>query len=300
MVVIDVSVHQGIIDFDKVKEAGINGVIIRAGFGRGNEDEEFKSNIEGAISAGIEYIGVYWFSYAYTLAMAVHEAQFCDNIISPYKDKLNLGVYFDWEYSSKNYAERLGVKCTKSLITDMCLYFCENITKHGYIAGYYLNWDYSQNYIDTSKLTEYRKWFAWYNNDIPTDCYLWQRSDNGHVPGIIGNVDVNELLGSAAEAPKTDAKKTNAEIVKEVLEGKWGNGSERKRKLTLAGYDYDTIQNLVNKQLGYTSAQYYIVRSGDTLSEIAEKYDTTVRRLVELNNIQDANLIYPGQKIRVK
>lgn len=302
MKVIDVSVHQGNINFKKVKAAGIDGVVIRAGYGKGNSDGHFKENIEGAIAAGIEYIGVYWFSYAYTVEMARREAQYCNDFISPYKDKLNLGVYFDWEYDSMNYAKKLGINCNKALITDMCLYFCRKITDLGYKAGYYLNWDYSQNYIDDSKLTAYRRWYAWYNSSEPDNCYLWQYTSSGRVSGISGNVDMNELIG---KAPKADSKsktkkKTNTEIAKEVIAGKWGNGSERKKKLTAAGYDYDTIQNLVNKQLSNNTAQYYTVKSGDTLSGIAEKYNTTVRRLVELNNIQNANLIYPGQKLRVK
>lgn len=302
MKVIDVSVHQGNINFKKVKAAGIDGVVIRAGYGKGNVDGRFKENIEGAIAAGIEYIGVYWFSYAYTVDMARREAQYCNDFISPYKDKLNLGVYFDWEYDSMNYAKKLGMSCNKSLVTDMCLYFCRKITDLGYKAGYYLNWDYSQNYIDDSKLTAYKRWYAWYNKTKPDNCYLWQYSSSGKVNGISGNVDMNELIGKVSEAPKTDnktKKKTNAEIVKEVLAGKWGNGSERKKKLTEAGYDYDTIQNLVNKAVSDTKT-YYTVKSGDTLSGIAEKYNTSVRRLVELNNIKNANLIYPGQKLRVK
>lgn len=302
MLVIDVSVHQGKIDFKKVKAAGIDGVVIRAGYGKGNIDGRFKANIEGAINAGFKYIGAYWFSYAYTVDMAKREAQFCNDVVMPYKDKLNLGVYFDWEYDSMNYAKKLGMKCDKALITEMSVTFCQKIKELGYKAGYYLNLDYSKNYIDESQLTAYRKWFARYVSTRQVNCYLWQYSSSGKVNGISGNVDMNELIGVINSAPKT-SKKTNAEIAQEVIEGKWGNGSDRKKKLTQAGYDYDTIQSLVNKALGSKSkstAQYYTVKSGDTLSGIASKYKTTVRRLVELNNIKNANLIYAGQRLRVK
>lgn len=303
MVVIDVSEHQGIINFKKVKAGGINGVIIRAGYGRGNVDGCFSRSIADAISAGIEYIGVYWFSYAYTVDMAKREAQFCNDVIAKYKSKINLGVYFDWEYDSMNYAKKMGVNPNKNLITDMNMEFCKRITELGYIAGYYLNWDYSQNYINESKLKSYKRWYAWYNESKPLDCYLWQYTSTGRVSGIAGDVDLNELIGKVTSAPKPSKKKkkTNAQIVKEVIAGKWGNGSERKRMLTAAGYDYNTIQNLVNKQLGINDDhKYYTVKSGDTLSGIAQSYSTTVAQLVKLNNINNANLIYPGQRLRVK
>lgn len=303
MIIIDVSKYQSPINFKKVKAAGIDGVIIKAGYGKGNIEPTFKRDIDEAIKAGFEYIGAYWFSYAYTVDMAKREAQYCNDVIMPYKDKLNLGVYFDWEYDSMNYAKRLGVKCDKALITDMCLTFCNKIKELGYKAGYYLNQDYSNNYINESKLTGFRRWFAKYTDTKQSGCYIWQYSSKGKVNGINTYVDMNELIG---EAPKTDAKpvkKTNAEIAQEVLAGKWGNGSERKKRLTQAGYNYDAIQALVNKAVGSkpkATAQYYTVKSGDTLSGIAQKYNTTVRRLVELNNIKNANLIYAGQRLRVK
>ena len=158
MNIIDVSEHQGAINFKKVKADGISGVIIRAGYGKGNVDSCFTRNIDGAISAGIEYIGIYWFSYAYSVEMAKREAQFCNDVIAKYKSKINLGVYFDWEYDSFNYAQKMGVNPTKALITSMNVEFCKRITELGYVAGYYLNWDYSQNHIDESKLKSYKRW----------------------------------------------------------------------------------------------------------------------------------------------
>lgn len=300
MTILDVSEHQGFINFNKIKDAGADGVIIRAGYGKGNVDDNFKRNIDAAIAAGIKYLGVYWFSYAYTSDMARKEAQFCDTLASAYKDYLNLGVYFDWEYDSMNYAKKCGAYCNKALITDMHKVFCKQITDLGYKAGYYLNWDYSQNYIDESQLYGYRRWYAWYNSTKPSNTYLWQYTSSGTLAGIDGCVDMNELLGhidQLQDNPKSH--KTNAEIAKEVIDGKWGNGRDREVKLTQSGYDYETIQNLVNKILG-ESATYYTVQNGDTLSGIAQEYNTSVRKLVELNNIYNADLIYPGQKIRVK
>lgn len=86
MKVIDISEHNGSINFDKVKASGVEGVIIRAGFGKGNIDKRFINNIKSAITAGL-HIGIYWFSYAYTSEMAKKEADYCLNIIKPYLKK---------------------------------------------------------------------------------------------------------------------------------------------------------------------------------------------------------------------
>ena len=297
MKIIDVSVHQGDIDFNKVKAAGVEGVIIRAGFGKGNVDKRFINNIKGAIAAGIENIGAYWFSYAYTSDMAAKEADYLNEIAAEYKDKFNLGVYYDWEYDSADYAKKLGVSVNKTLITGMCLSFCKRIADLGYKAGYYLNQDYERNYIDVSQLTNYRKWYARYTSENQTGCYLWQYTSSGKVDGIVGNVDLNDLVGMVIKPTETK-KKTNAEIAQEVIDGKWGNTPERKRRLTEAGYDYEAVQSLVNKAL--SSKTYYVVKMGDTLSGIAKKYNTTVKQLQTWNNIKNANKIYVGQKLRVK
>ncbi len=90
-------------------------------------------------------------------------------------------------------------------------------------------------------------------------------------------------------------------IAKEVIDGKWGNGTNRKNKLTKAGYNYQAVQNKVNELLNSKSKSiYYIVKKGDTLSAIAKKYNTSVDNLVKLNNIKNKNLIRVNQKLRIK
>lgn len=95
-------------------------------------------------------------------------------------------------------------------------------------------------------------------------------------------------------------KKNIDELAKEVINGKWGNGEDRKKRLTNAGYNYQEVQNRVNQILGANNKVYYTVKRGDTLSAIAKKYGTTVNQLVAWNNIKNPNLIYPNQNIRVK
>ena len=85
-----------------------------------------------------------------------------------------------------------------------------------------------------------------------------------------------------------------------MIQGLWGNGEERYNRLTQAGYDYYAVQNRVNEILSGQGEEYYTIQSGDTLSEIAVKFNTTVVRLCELNNITNPDLIYAGDTIRVK
>jgi GH25 family lysozyme M1 (1,4-beta-N-acetylmuramidase)/LysM repeat protein len=106
-------------------------------------------------------------------------------------------------------------------------------------------------------------------------------------------------------APEPAPKKTVDELAKEVLEGKWGNGDDRKNRLTAAGYDYSAVQAKVNeilKKETTSTAVYYTVKSGDTLSAIARKYGTSVSAIQKLNPtlIKNVNLIITGWKIRVK
>jgi LysM repeat protein len=99
--------------------------------------------------------------------------------------------------------------------------------------------------------------------------------------------------------PKENKKKKSIEtIAKEVIEGKWGIGEERKKKLTKAGYDYDKVQKKVNELLK-SKEKTYTVKEGDTLSEIAEKFGTTVTSLQKKNGIKDVNKIYVGQVLKV-
>lgn len=216
MKIIDVSNYQGNIDWKMVKADGVEGVIIRAGWGKGNVDPKFKKNIDGAISVGMN-VGIYWFSYAYTVDMAKKEVEYCDKVINPWKACINLPVFFDWEYDSMNWAKKNGVTPGKQLITDMNLAFCDGIAKLGYKSGYYLNQDYSKNYIDESKLKAHKRWFAKYTVVEQKDCYLWQYSSKGRVAGINGNVDMDKLFDT--DGVKEEPKEEQKEEQKTGLEG---------------------------------------------------------------------------------
>lgn len=94
----------------------------------------------------------------------------------------------------------------------------------------------------------------------------------------------------------------NEEVAGEVIQGKYGNGEERRKKLCDMGYDPDAVQREVNRQLSQNEAQaeYYVVQENDTLSEIAKRFATTYLELAAWNGIADPNMIYVGQKIRIR
>lgn len=94
----------------------------------------------------------------------------------------------------------------------------------------------------------------------------------------------------------------NEEVAGEVIQGKYGNGEERRKKLCDMGYDPDAVQREVNRQLSQNEApaEYYVVQENDTLSEIAKRFATTYLELAAWNGIADPNMIYVGQKIRIR
>lgn len=187
---IDVSKWNGRIDWKKVKKAGIDFCIIRTGYSK-TVDYKFKYNIEEAIENGLQ-IGVYHFSYATTNAKAREEAEFCLELIKPYKKYITLGVWFDYEYDSVNYSRRYGVYPTKKSVTSLAKTFCSTVEKNGYSTGIYTNLDFSSNYFTKEVLDKYPAWIAvWGKMNYHGKYVMWQYTDSGRVDGIHGKVDMN-------------------------------------------------------------------------------------------------------------
>lgn len=340
---IDVSQWQGNIDWQKVKGAGVQFAMLRAGYGRNNLDTKFHRNAQRAIAAGIP-IGLYWFSYALNVEMARREAQYAVEVAKKYK--ITWPIAYDLEYDTVSYAVKNGVAITKSLATQMAIAFCEEIKRLGYIPMVYTNLDYLNRYFDRSKLP-YDLWYAQYASTASVaDKEIWQYSSKGSVPGIAGNVDMNHgykdygnggdskpnptptpspapsgtTLDLTAAVMKGEygagqdrknalgtryqevqdfinhiASASTDTLVKEVMQGKYGNGETRK---TVLGGKYKAVQDKINGRGSGT--MYYTVKPGDCLSVIAQKYGTTVSQLKSWNGISNPNLIYAGQKLRVK
>ncbi len=188
---IDVSYHQGNIDWEKVKNSGIKFAIIRAGSGT-TEDSRFKANMEGALNAGIE-VGVYWFSTAYTVDNVEKEAQKCMEIISPYKSKLSFPVFFDYEEYTIKLAQDNNIKLNLSSLSNICEEFLSKLKSNGYKCGIYTNKTVSKYYLSDNLRNSYDFWIAQYNDKCTywNKYIMWQYSQSGKVDGISGNVDLN-------------------------------------------------------------------------------------------------------------
>lgn len=319
---IDVSYWQGIIDWAKVKAAGISFAIIKAG---GSDDgfytdSKWETNYKGAKANGIA-VGAYYFVGPKCVNAAAGKAD-AERFIQLLK-----GKQFEYPVFMDNEAQPVSAKTG---ITEASIAFCETMEAAGYFVGIYGS-TYSgfRDRMDDSKLTAYTHWVAQYASKCTySGKYgIWQYSSKGRVNGISGNVDMDlsyvdypsaikgggfngyekTVFSSKPVASTTPAKKSTDEIAREVIAGSWGNGDDRKSRLTAAGYDYSAVQAKVNALLGANkssapAAVYYTVRSGDTLSGIAKKYGTSVSAIQKLNPtlIKNVNLILAGWKIRVK
>lgn len=210
---VDVSEHNKTIDWEKVKRSGVSGAIIRAGYGRGNVDKYAIKNIKGAKAAGLP-VQIYYFSYAYTQAMARAEAEYCVNIIKPYITDTT--IYFDFEYDSAKYARRHSVKVNKNFVTQLTLQFCERVKQLGYTPGVYYNLDYRKNYYDLSKISSYVQWLADYAPPMSYSADVWQYSSKGRVNGISGYTDVNYVITNTGKG--SDVAKSIKEKIKMNIE----------------------------------------------------------------------------------
>lgn len=193
---IDVSAHNGWIEWDKVASAGIRGAIIRAGYGNSisQQDKRFEDNITGAINAGLK-VAVYWFSYADSVTDAKNEWQTCKQVIAPYKDKI-LFVAFDYEYDSVKYYRRIhGKTPSNDLINAMAVAFMEAAKADGYKTALYTNNDYRLHIFTayTFSVADYL-WLADYTGGPDIPCDIQQTGSTGRVDGISGNVDMDTVF----------------------------------------------------------------------------------------------------------
>lgn len=189
---IDVSQWQGVIDWERIK-GRVDGVMIRAGYGKGTLDTYFHRNASECRRLGIPF-GAYWFSYAYTPEMARNEADRLLKSVEPFEVELPLA--FDWEYSSRDNAVLDGVTPTMALVQSMTREFCDTIEKAGYWCMVYTNADYINKYFGSLAGGRYDLWLAQWPKIVdvrkpPRQCGIWQWGGS-EIPGIEGDVDTNE------------------------------------------------------------------------------------------------------------
>lgn len=194
---IDVSYYQGNIDWKKVKNSGVEFVIIRVGYrGYGSagtlvEDPKFKTYLDGATKAGLK-VGVYFYTQAITTAEAKAEAKFVLDRIKGYS--LQMPVYYDIESVDYDTGRLDSAGLSKAQKTALCTAFCDTIIKSGYSAGVYANYTWLNYYIDGAGLgRKYPIWLAHYTSNTNYDqrMDMWQYSGSGTVSGISAYTDVN-------------------------------------------------------------------------------------------------------------
>ena len=248
---IDVSEHQGDFDFTPYKDGF---VIIRGGYGIRNADKWAERNIAKCDALGIPW-GIYWYSYALNVQTAKVEAERCLRFLNGRKPRL--GAWFDME-DADGYKAYNGFPSNET-ITAMCMAFCAAMEAAGNKTGVYANLDWFENRIGD---TGYDKWIA-----------AWGWNDGEHYPDLTGKCVMQQYRGSpldldvmyvpigyfddtpsvsppTGQLPQGGSRKcvNIAAMAQEVLDGKWGNGEERKQKLGV--WFYDLVQGEVNRILG--------------------------------------------------
>ncbi len=261
---IDISHHQGDINFDKLK-GNIDFAMVRTSYGSFYEDRKYKENIEGLQKVGIPY-GLYHFSYATSVSTAKKEAEGFINLIKNYNP--TYPVVIDIESSDRT----SGV--SKDTLVDITKTICSMVEDAGYYVMIYANLDYLNNKLNASSLDKYDKWLAqWSSKPTYSKSFgMWQYSSKGNVPGISGNVDLNI------------AYKDYPSLIKEK---------------NLNGYKENVIKENESSNNDVNRVINYVVKKGDTLSGIASKYKTTYQNLANYNNISNPNKIYTGQIIKI-
>ena len=319
---IDISTYQEGLNIKDAKNEGVEFAIIRAGFtgyGTGvslNKDSCFEDFYRECKAIGMP-VGAYWYSCANSYEKGVNEANFMyENCLKG--KQFEYPIYIDVE--DTHHQQPAG----PDAVTEAIKGFCETLESKGFYVGIYANVNWFRNYINTSDLDKYDKWVAAWSDSRPTfpDGGMWQfgASTNylrnkeiaGFVcdqdysyedyPTIIKNAGLNGFSDKKVEDVEKPVQKSIDELAQEVIDGKWGNQPERSQRLEAAGYNYDKVQDRVNEILtGNGSAdQVYIVQPGDTLSEIAERFNTSYQKIAKDNEIENPNLIYPGQRLVIK
>ena len=189
---IDVSEHQGIINWQKVKAGGVDYAIVRCGYGMnlpGQDDDYWYKNADACEQYGIPF-GTYIYSYADSIEKAKSEAEHVLRLVNGYN--LSYPIYYDLEESS------VRSKLSSSQIADIAETFCRIIEDAGYEVAIYANTDWFTNYLTDSRFNQWDKWVAQYNTicTYAGKYSMWQCSSQGSVSGINGYVDLNIDLGA--------------------------------------------------------------------------------------------------------
>ena len=319
---IDVSNWQGYINYSEVKEAGINIVYIKSSQGSNIKDAYFDINYENAKANGLK-VGFYHFLTATNTQQAEEEARFFASVIANKTPDCKLVM--DYEVFGGASVEEINQ------IAEVFLETTKRLTNKEVIL--YSDLNNIRTVFGRNLSQNYELWLAYYGDyerlgNIGTNWENFigvQYSDRGRVNGINGYVDRDRyseeiFLDEVSEIPVIENPKeiTNTQSINYTIK-KGDTLWEIARRYGTTVQEIASINNIQNPNLIYpgetiriltnstTSGEetrgtgdiIYTVQRGNTLSEIAQAYNVTVNHIVELNNIQNPNLIYPGQKLRI-
>ena len=196
---IDVSEHQGVIDWAKVAKDGVQFAVIRAGYGRelSQKDKQFERNYAGAKAAGIK-VGAYWYSYADSVEHGEQEARTCLKVLEG--KRFELPIFFDQEY------EKSILVLSNKTRTDIVLKFLETVKGAGRKVGLYSSTNFITTKLQADRLTAYPLWIAEYGSKLhyTGKVWAWQYTSKGRVNGIRGNVDCNHGYFAQPHTGNTD------------------------------------------------------------------------------------------------
>ena len=264
---IDISYWQQGYSYSSAKSEGVNFAIVRAGYGR-TKDSQFEVHYSNAKTQGWG-VGAYWYMYAKTVEAAKQEAYACLSVLKG--KQFEYPIYLDVEDAS---IRNLG----KSTLDSMIRAFAEIIESNGYYFGVYTNKDWYQNVISGAELNKkYDWWLAQWSKSEPTilNCGLWQYG------GGTNYIRSNKVAGIVTD--QNYALKDYPSIIKSIGKNGFSKSGEETSTETLPE----------------RSESVYIVKRGDTLSGIASKYNTTYQALASYNGINNPNLIYVGQVVKI-
>ena len=192
---IDVSKYQSNIDWNKVKKAGVNFVIIRIGYrgygasGTLVQDPMFEEHFTNARNAGLK-VGVYFFTQAVTEDEAREEAQGCNWVLNG--RKLDYPIYYDTEASTSPNGTGRADGLGKEDRTKCAIAFCEEVKSLGYKPGVYASTTWFRKRVDLAALRKYTIWNAHYGvSSSPIDCDMWQGTEKARINGYSGELDAN-------------------------------------------------------------------------------------------------------------
>lgn len=288
--IIDISNHNGSVNWKQVKEDKIDGVMIRAGYGFWNEDTRLLDNVKGAEAYGIPY-GLYFYSYATNMEQARAEVNGFLNSIKNFKP--TLPVVCDTE--DADYWRQRNGNPSWRLLADMCYMQLKELEKAGYYAMWYANLYWARNLLAVKpELKTVDLWLAHWTNKMGNPGMpvgIWQYTSSGpaygsgiqHTDMNIGFLDYPSIIKKAGlnghkKSPVIPTTKNKVENVRpkkkdietlaqEVRKGLWGDQPEREKRLTRAGYSFLKVQARVNELES-------IIRVGDYVRITGSRYAT--------------------------